>query len=102
MTSRIAKSAVVLLLGFVLAWQGVVSVSTGVSPNAGATKSSCCCSGCDSRHCSTPACCARPADDHTPYPPAPPPTSPQNERQALAASVSSWWKLPFVSPAGPP
>src|SRR5437870_5693536 len=98
MTSRFVKTAVVILLGFVLVWQSVPTVSAGTGANVSGARSSCCCSGCDSRHCSTPACCAKPADDRTPFAPASLPTPSQNERHALAASVSSWLTLPS-SPA---
>src|SRR6266446_729428 len=98
MASRLVKTTGVLLLGCVLVWHSVPTFGEVSVTNARGTKSSCCCTGCDSKHCATPACCARPADDHTPYPLPPPPTSTQNDRQALAASVSSWLTLPLFSP----
>jgi len=61
MASRLVKTAVVLLLGFVLVWHSVPTFGAGSVTNARGTESSCCCTGCDSKHCSTPACCARPA-----------------------------------------
>src|SRR6266567_7477802 len=98
MILRTVKTAVVLLLGFALGCQGVFTVSADGGARAAATKRSCCCTGCDFTRCATPACCGRPGDDHNPCPPVPPPTPTQNERQALAASVSSWLTLPLFSP----
>src|SRR5579883_2457344 len=94
MTSRIAKTAVVLLLGFLLVWRSGPTASAGTSANMGGAKPSCCRSGCDSKHCHTPACCARPADHRAPFAPTSIPSSSQNEWQALAASFSSWLSLP--------
>src|SRR2546425_11306480 len=82
MILRPVKSAVVLLLGFVLAWQGVFTVSAGVNQNARGTKSSCCCTGCDSTRCATPACCSRPSRPSPSSAPVLPSVS-QNELQAL-------------------
>jgi len=61
MVLRTVKTAVVLLLGVVLAWQGVFTVSADTGAGTAATKRSCCCTGCDFKRCSTPACCARPS-----------------------------------------
>jgi len=61
MASRLVKTAFVLWLGFVLALQGVFTVSADIGTRTAATKRSCCCAGCDFKRCSTPACCARPA-----------------------------------------
>jgi hypothetical protein len=79
MASRIAKSALSLLLGLALVVQGGVAVSVQAAAPA---KSSCCCSG---RSCATRACCAKPRQPSAPFAPASAPTS-QNEWQALAAS----------------
>src|ERR1051326_2132435 len=90
MTSRFAKTAIGLLLGFVVAWQGVFSIPDSVvGAIAVGAKSKCCRSGCDSRHCSTPACCAKPADHRVPFAPASPPSVPKNELAALAPSLAS-------------
>jgi hypothetical protein len=87
------KRAVVLLLGFVLAWQGAFPVSAKADQNALGTKSSCCCLGCDSTGCATPACCARPS---RPSPATAPvtPSTPQNELHALAVSAALLLTLP--------
>jgi hypothetical protein len=61
----------------------------------GSAKSCCCCTGCDSRHCSTPACCAKPADNHRPATPASLPVS-QNEWLALVTTVSPWSTPPSL------
>lgn len=101
MTSRMLKTAAALVLGFVLAWQGVFTVSAGVGSSARPRKSDCCCAGCDFKHCSTPVCCARPPDKPAPFAPAavPPPFS--HERQALAAPVTASLSLPFHQPDEP-
>jgi hypothetical protein len=86
MMSHFVKTTAVILLGIVLAWQSVTTVSAGMG--VGGPKSTCCCSGCDSKHCSTPACCAKPADSRAPVAPASLPVS-QNEWLALATTISS-------------
>src|SRR4051812_36848994 len=96
MTLRVAKLVVVLLLGLVLAWPGALMVAANTSVISDGAKKSCCCSGCDFKHCSTPACCAKPAAPSTPIVPCSLPSSSQNELQALAASVIS--ALALVSP----
>src|SRR5207249_1458898 len=96
MILRPIKMAVVLLLGFVLAWQGVFTVAGGVNQDASGTKSSCCCTGCDSTRCATPACCARPSQPPTPSPPARPSSASQNELQALAVSAALLLTLPSI------
>jgi len=96
MILRPVKMAVVLLLGFVLAWQGVFTVSAGVNQNARGTKSSCCCTGCDSTRCATPACCARPSQPPIPSSPARPSSASQNELQALAVSAALLLTLPSI------
>src|SRR5882724_4203116 len=93
MTLRPVKMAVVLLLGFALAWQGVFTVAAEVDQNPRGTKSSCCCTGCDSMRCATPACCARPSQPSPSSAPIPPSIS-QNELQALAASTALLLTLP--------
>src|SRR5947208_106499 len=100
MMLRPVKLAVVLLLGFVLAWQGVFTVSAGVYQNARGTKSSCCCTGCDSARCATPACCARPSQP-SPSPAPVPPSVSQNELQALAVSAALFLTLPSLKAADP-
>jgi len=98
MTSRPIKAAIVFMLGFVLAWQGDFAAPTGANANANAraAKTSCCCTGCDFKHCSTPACCAKPYAPAAPVAPALPSPS-QNEWQALAASVVPLQPLPSSS-----
>src|SRR5688572_18399692 len=95
MTSRIVKTAIVLVLGFLLAWQAVFTVSAGVGSSARGTKSGCCCTSCDFKHCSTPACCAKTADNRAPFAPASVPPHSSNEWQALAASATALLTLPF-------
>lgn len=86
MMSRVAKRAVVLLLGLVLVGHGFFPTSAaGGSPE---TKSACCCTGCDQTDCATPSCCVSPAGNRAPISPAPAPARTQNETQALAASAS--------------
>lgn len=94
MIKRFAKTILTVLLGFILALQSVPAVSASAAANTSRKQSSCCCTGCDSKHCSTPVCCAKPADDSRSPSPAPLSTS-QNERQALAASVASALTLPL-------
>jgi len=86
MALRLGKTAVVVWLGFVLAWQGftAASVSSGAMPAAGSD--SCCRSSCD--ECA-PACCGRPTQPSSPYTPAPARSSSHNELQAIA--------LPFAA-----
>jgi hypothetical protein len=91
MASRFVKTAVTVLLGFVLACQSVFLASANAVANAGAKKSHCCCS---SKNCSTPACCAKRNQDQVPGAPASPPPTCQNELQALAAPVASTPVLP--------
>ena len=81
------KRLVALVLGLVLSWQCLVTVSAGANQNAAGTKSCCCCSGCDSTRCPTPACCANQSQ------PAPvsarvPLSISQNELQAPTVSAS--------------
>src|SRR5882724_1851314 len=94
MTSRFVKTAVTVLLGFVLACQSVFLASANTVPNAGPRKSHCCCG---SKNCPTPACCAKPAQNQVPFAPASPPPTSQNELQALAAPVVSAPTLPLRS-----
>ena len=93
MILRPVKMAVVLLLGFVLAWQGAFPVSAKANQSVLGTQSSCCCPGCDPAHCATPECCARPSQ---PSPSTAPvaPYSPQQELQALAVSAALLLSLP--------
>src|SRR5882757_6485695 len=91
MTLRFVKTTVTVLLGFVLACQSVFLASANTGASAGARKSHCCC---DSKNCSMPACCAKPAQNQVPFAPASPPPASQNELQALAASVVSSPVLP--------
>src|SRR5258705_2184253 len=94
MTSRPIKMAVVLLLGFVLAWQ-CVFVSTGrVGSTTQRAKRSCCCTGCDNKHCATPACCVKREAPSAPVAPASLPSAPQNEFHALAVAVVALIALP--------
>src|SRR5882724_6737256 len=94
MTSRFVKTAVTVLLGFVLACQSVFLASANTVPNAGPRKSHCCCG---SKNCPTSACCAKPAQNQVPFAPASPPATSQSELQALAAPVASTQALPPCS-----
>lgn len=98
MTSRPIRFALVLLLGFALAWQGVFTspARTGATPQS--AKKGCCCTGCDNKHCATPACCVKGDTPSSPAAPASLPTNSQNEFHALAASAASLHTLP-VRPA---
>ena len=94
MTSRPIKMAVVLLLGFVLAWQGVFASSARIGATAQSAKKSCCCTGCDNKTCATPECCVKPDAPSAPVAPASLPAATQNELHVLAASVVSLIALP--------
>src|SRR5712675_901820 len=94
MTSRPFKMAVVLLLGFVLAWQGVFASPVRLGATTQSVKRSCCCTGCDNKHCATPACCAKRDTPTAPVTPASLPSTSLNELQALAASVVALIALP--------
>src|SRR5258706_4874602 len=89
MTSRPTKMAVVLLLGLVLALQGVFAVSARTSAGATVAQKSCCCIGCDNKHCATPACCVKRDTPSAPVAPASLPSTSQNEFHALAVSFVS-------------
>ncbi|MDA1272685.1 MAG: hypothetical protein O2960_01350 [Verrucomicrobia bacterium] len=94
MTSRPIKMAVVLLLGFVLTWQGVFASSARQGATAQGARQSCCCTGCDHKHCATPACCVKRDAPSAPVAPASLPSASQNEFHALVASVVSMLTLP--------
>jgi len=94
MMLRQLRLATVLLLGFVLAWQGVFAVSARTGATAQGAKKSCCCTGCDNKHCATPACCVKRDTPSAPVAPASRPSAAQNEFHALAASVVALLALP--------
>jgi hypothetical protein len=94
MTSRPIKMAVVLLLGFVLACQGVFPPAGRVGAIAERAKRSCCCTGSDNKHCGIPACCVKRETPSAPVTPASLPSTSQNEFHALAVSVASVITLP--------
>lgn len=94
MKPRRMKVAITLLLAFVVAWQAFFT-AVAAGGNAPAAGLGCCCTGCDFKHCSTPACCARPADDRTASAPASAPSRPSNEWQALIPSVIALLALPI-------
>ena len=98
MTLRPVKMAVVLVLGFVLAWQGVFTASADTGANARRAMMSCCGPRCDSKHCSTPACCVRPDAPSAPVTPAALSSTSQNKLQALVVSVISLPAFPLRSP----
>ena len=95
MTSRPAKTAVAVLLGFVLIFQSVFPISASVPRKIDAARSNCCCHGCDSKQCSMPVCCARPVENRAPLAPASPAPTSKNEIQAMAAPVVSTQALPL-------
>jgi hypothetical protein len=94
MTSRPIKMAVVILLGFLLAWQGVFASSARIGTTEQVAKKSCCCTGCDNKSCATPACCVKPSSPSAPADPASLPSTSQNEFHALAVSAVSVLALP--------
>ena len=91
MTLRIVKTAVGLLLGFVLVWQSVFTISASAGTREG--KSNCCRAHCNSKSCSTPTCCVKPNAPSAPVAPAPVRSATQNELLALTGSV-----IPFLTP----
>jgi|SRR6185503_8382122 len=97
MTSRPVKLAVVLLLGFVLVWQGVFALSTGSLASTLPSKRTCCCMGCDNEHCATPACCVKQDAPSAPVAPASLPSTSQNKTQALATVTVAVLTLPAPS-----
>src|SRR5262245_59128535 len=96
MTSRTLKTALVILLQCILAWPGALTMSADAT--APAAKPGCCRTDCDSKTCSTPACCAKPANNHAPFTPASvPPSHAQNEWQPLATTAISPLTLPSLA-----
>src|SRR6185295_1551327 len=89
---------VVLLLGFLLAWQGAFASPARLGATSQSAKRSCCCAGCDNKHCATPACCVKPSSPSAPVAPASLPSTTQNEFQGLAATLVSLIALPSRSP----
>src|SRR5437867_2669493 len=88
MTLRVGKTAVVLLLGLVLAWQGLFPASA-YSPQAPETRAKACCrprSQCT--NCETPACCARPAEPSSPSSPVRSSANDELQASALPPIVS--------------
>src|SRR5881396_2072002 len=100
MLLRPVKTAVVFLLGLILAWHGVFTMSAGSAPNTRGATPGCCCTGCDSTHCATPACCAKPADNRSV--PVFPRSNSQSEIQALATAVASVLTLQSPPTVEPP
>ena len=86
MALRLAKTAIVLLLGFLLSAQGVLPVS----PQTGLRRATCKCHH-DCNACPTPACCGVSNGPSTPISPAPVPFAPQVEWQALAAPATAFF-----------
>lgn len=95
MTSRPIKKAVVLLLGFVLAWQGVFASSVRKGATVQGAQQSCCCTGCDHERCATPECCVKRDTPSAPVAPASLPSASQNEFHALAVSGVPALSLPL-------
>src|SRR2546427_11057654 len=92
MTSRRAKTAVVLLLGFVLAWSCVFTVPVDNGSSGTRVIRNCCDFQC--AKCASPGCCAQPSQ---PFALAPPRCTTQNEWQALAVSAALVLALPARS-----
>jgi hypothetical protein len=88
MTLRFVKASVVLLLGFILAGQGVFMAAAGNSPT-GVSHAGCKCCKSGTMKCSMAVCCAGPVRPSAPIGPAPLPASSQNEWHALATSATS-------------
>ena len=98
MTSRIVKTAVTALLGFVLACQGVfLSTASAAASSSSTAKVNSCCHGCGTKHCSTSACCAKPAENQVPLAPVSTPPAQQTQLQALAAPITIILILPSDS-----
>ena len=93
MALRLGKAAVVVWLGFVLAWQGFTAVPFGSGAMPVAGSGSCCRSSCD--ECA-PACCGRPTQPASPYTPVPVRSS-HNELQAIALPLAN--TLALYSPS---
>ena len=84
--SRTTTTVIGIVVGCVLLLQG--AFTTFAKPSSTGART-CCCRGCDSKHCSTPACCAKPAGNRAPSAPAA--ASSSNVRtdwQALPASAA--------------
>jgi hypothetical protein len=96
MTLRFVKAPVVLLLGFILAGQGVFMASAGNSPTV-VSHAGCKCCKSGTMKCSMAVCCAGPARPSAPVGPAPLPASSQNEWHVLATSASSVLTPPSFS-----
>jgi hypothetical protein len=94
MRLRPIKMAVVLLLGFVLAWQGVFALSAPIGSTARGGKQGCCRTACDDKHCATSGCCVKRDAPSAPVAPASLPSTSQNEVHALAAPTLSLLALP--------
>jgi hypothetical protein len=96
MSARLSNALTTLLailIAVVTSWQGFSLAPTATSPVPMVCK---CCGGKHGK-CQTPACCARPADNHAPFAPASLPTPSQNEWHALAASTGFLLMLPLPS-----
>src|SRR5438552_16004964 len=97
MTSRFGKTAVVLLLGLVLAWQGLFPASATARQTPDDRSNACCRSGSQCANCTTPACCARPTEPSSPSAPISANFSSQNEWQAIAPPLAG--TLALYSPS---
>jgi hypothetical protein len=95
MKLRAVKMAVVFWLGIILAGQSLFNASANTMPRA--AKSGCCRTGCSSKTCATPVCCAKPAKDSRTPLPARPPCNSQNEFQALLVFAAPLLILPARS-----
>src|SRR5947207_13563028 len=104
MTSRLGKMAVVLLLGLILAWQGVFLAAAN-GPEAAGARPRCCRPNAQCADCGSTACCAKPADNRAPAAPAPPRSASGNETHAVPSAPITLLTLlgsPLDAPTPPP
>ena len=94
MTERMAKTAVVLLMGFLLGVQGMAPVGSTPVTASSATMS-CCANGCSD--CGSAVCCARPEGGRTPAVPVPSPWKGEPRCQAVAAPSNLSLAEPLVA-----
>src|SRR4051812_27791043 len=80
---KLANRAMGLLLGIVLVLQGISNAFAISGPNSSRSMA-CCRSDCNSRHCATSACCAKPANEGGEIPSTPARSSSQDEWQDIA------------------
>src|SRR5206468_6661088 len=89
---KVAKRAVVLMLGILLVCQAVSNAFAVAGANASRAKA--CCVGCDTHPCASSACCAKPAKDTGEVPSTPARSSLQDECPAMAPLLSVVLSIP--------